>query len=60
MWLAWPRQGEAVVWERVLPVAAGIVVLAAIAPRLLPYALPLAAAVAIVAFFLRPRSKTRR
>ncbi|MGQ0634236.1 MAG: hypothetical protein ACT4QC_06485 [Planctomycetaceae bacterium] len=60
VWLAWPREGETIVWERLLPVAAGIVILAAIAPRLLPYALPLAAAVAIVAFFLRPRSRTRR
>ncbi len=62
LWLALPRQGENLAWEKCLPaVVAVIVVLSFVRGswRILIYAIPAAIVVGIAAAFLRPRSKRR-
>ncbi|HEY2251363.1 MAG TPA: hypothetical protein VGH74_09895 [Planctomycetaceae bacterium] len=62
LWLALPRQGESLAWEKCLPaVVAVITVLAFVRGswRVLIYAIPAAIVVGIAAVFLRPRPKRR-
>lgn len=62
LWLALPRQGESLAWEKCLPpLVAVIVVLSFIRGswRVLIYAIPAAIVVGIAATFLRPRSRRR-
>lgn len=59
LWFAVPAKGAELVWEKILPVLAGGLVLIALAKRLLIVALPLAIAVGVAAYFLRPRHKER-
>jgi hypothetical protein len=62
LWLALPKQGEHLAWEKCLPgVVAVIVVLSFVRGswRFLIYAVPAAIVVGIAAAFLRPRSKRR-
>lgn len=62
LWLALPKQGENLAWEKCLPaVIAVIAVLAFVRGswRVLIYAIPAAIVVGIAAVFLRPRSKRR-
>jgi mannose/fructose/N-acetylgalactosamine-specific phosphotransferase system component IIC len=62
LWLALPSRGDNVAWGRALPaVFAVIVVLAVIRVKwqILVYAIPIAIVVAILAVFIRPRSKPR-
>ncbi|MSR60098.1 MAG: hypothetical protein EXS05_21070 [Planctomycetaceae bacterium] len=57
LWLALPRQGESVAWERLVPVLVGTLIFVALAGRALRYLLPVAFIVGLVLFFLRPRPK---
>ena len=61
LWLALPSRGDSVAWGKALPaILAVIMVLAMIRNwRILVYAIPLAIVVAILAAFIRPRSKPR-
>jgi hypothetical protein len=62
LWLALPSRGDNVAWGKALPaIFAVILVLAVIRVnwRILVYAIPVAIVVAILAAFIRPRSKPR-
>lgn len=59
LWLALPRRGENIAWERAVPLIAGAVFLIAVGKRALIVALPLVIVVVLAAIFIRPRPKTR-
>ena len=62
LWLALPRQGQHLAWEKGLPIVVAVIVVLAFVRgswRVLIYAIPAAIVVGIAAAFLRPRSKRR-
>mgnify|MGYP007059454760 FL=1 len=59
LWFAVPAKGAELAWEKILPILAGGLVLVALAKRVMIVALPLAIAVGVAAYFLRPRHKPK-
>ncbi len=59
LWFAVPAKGAKVNWDKVLPVLVGGIVLIALSRRIMIVALPLAIAVGVLAYFVRPRPKQR-
>lgn len=59
LWLALPRKGENIAWEKALPLVLGAIILIAVSKRALIVVLPLVIVVAIAAVFIRPRPKHR-
>jgi hypothetical protein len=62
LWLALPRQGEHVAWDKCLPVVVSVIVVLSFVRgswRVLLYVIPAAIVVGIAAAFLRPRTKRR-
>jgi hypothetical protein len=62
LWLALPKQGEHLAWEKCLPAAVAVIVVLSFMKgswRVLIYAIPAAIVVGIAAAFLRPKSKRR-
>jgi mannose/fructose/N-acetylgalactosamine-specific phosphotransferase system component IIC len=62
LWLALPNRGENVAWGKALPAIFAVIVVLAFTRakgRILIYAIPIAIVVAILAVFIRPRSKPR-
>lgn len=57
VWLALPRPGEKVVWERLVPVVIGTLVFVALAGKAFQRLLPLAIVIVTLLYFLRPRPK---
>ena len=60
LWLALPKAGQSIVWEKAGPVLLAAAIVVAVAPRLIKYALPAAIALSIVALVLRPKPKRTR
>ena len=62
LWLALPKQGEHLAWEKCLPATVAVIVVLSFVRgswRVLIYAIPAAIVVGIAAVFLRPKSKRR-
>jgi len=59
LWFAVPAKGAQLVWEKILPIVAGGLVLIVLAKRVIIVALPLAIAVGAAAYMLRPRNKEK-
>ncbi len=59
LFLALPKSGEHVRWERLTPIFIGVVLLVVFAKRMILVILPLLAVIGILQTFLRPRPKER-
>ena len=59
LFLALPKAGEHVRWERFVPIIVGAVVLIALSKRMILVALPAIVVIGILLAFLRPRTKPR-
>jgi len=59
LWFAVPAKGAELVWDKILPILAGGLVLIVMAKRVIIVALPLAIAVGLLAYFLRPKHKPK-
>ncbi|MBI3860525.1 MAG: hypothetical protein HY290_01370 [Planctomycetia bacterium] len=62
LWLALPRDGENIAWQKVLPAIVAVIAVLAffrVNWRILLFLLPIAIVVAVVATLIRPRSKRR-
>ena len=64
LWLALPKQGDNIAWQKAFPVVMAVIVVLAFfkrgGGRMLLYVVPLAIVVGIAAAFIRPRPKRRR
>lgn len=59
LFLALPKAGETVRWERLVPIIVGSVVLITLTKRMILVALPVIIVVGVLLSILRPRSKPR-
>lgn len=60
VWLALPKTGESIVWQKIGPAIVVTIAVLALARRMAVYLLPVALVVLLAALFLRPKPKRPR